>query len=99
MAVQAAPSQMSAYVLDLWGLPIGVVKAISLMNDPEADTDPGFSITSALYIADHLASRTSPPDSFALEDWKTDYLEAIGCTDDIAEWEKKSTASVELAHH
>jgi HD-like signal output (HDOD) protein len=87
---QASPSQVSSYVLELWGLPTGVVNGIAFLENPEKDPTPGFSITSALYIADHLASQTFPPDPFPLDGWKTDYLQSIGCADDIPAWEKIS---------
>jgi HD-like signal output (HDOD) protein len=90
-AFQASLSQISSYVLELWGLPGAVINSIYFQDDPEKDPAPGFSMTSALYIADHLASRTFPPDSFSLEDWKTGYLQSIGCADDIPIWEKLST--------
>jgi HD-like signal output (HDOD) protein len=88
--MQTTPSQMSAYVLELWGLPGGVINCISCLDNPADDPAPGFSMTSALYVADRLASRTSPPDSFSCEDWNTDYLQSIGCVDEIPNWEKLS---------
>jgi HD-like signal output (HDOD) protein len=87
-AFQASPSQLSAYVLELWGLPQSVVIGISLQDNPAQDPARHFSMTSALYVADHLASRTLPPDSFSSEDWNAGYLESIGCTDDIPAWDK-----------
>ena len=95
---QASPSQISAYVLELWGLPGTVTNSISLLDKPEKDPAPGFSMTSALYIADHLASRTFPPDPFPLDDWKAGYLKSIGCADDVASWEKLSTKTEPAAN-
>jgi HD-like signal output (HDOD) protein len=88
---QTSPCQISSYVLELWGLPGAVINGISLLDNPEKDPAPGFSMTSALYIADRLASHTFPPDPFPLEDWKTSYLQSIGCADDIPSWEELST--------
>lgn len=88
--IGATPSQISAYVLELWGLPASVIGAISLLDDPEKETPRSFSIGSALYIADHLASQTFPPDPFALENWKNEYLESIGCLGEIPAWEELS---------
>jgi HD-like signal output (HDOD) protein len=85
---QATPAQVTSYVLELWGLPPGVVKGISFQDTPEKDPEPGFTMTSALYIADHLASQTFPPDPFPLQDWNTQYLQALGCAGDIPTWEK-----------
>jgi HD-like signal output (HDOD) protein len=86
--LQATPATLSGYLLELWGLPGAVSRSITLQDHPEEDPAPGFSLTSALYIADRLASQKFPPDSFPLEDWKTDYLKAIGCAGEIAAWEK-----------
>jgi HD-like signal output (HDOD) protein len=83
----ASPCQISSCVLELWGLPSAVVNCILFQDDPEKDPTPGFTMTSAFYIADHLASRASPPDAFPLEDWKTGYLKSIGCAGDISTWE------------
>ena len=95
-AFQVSPSQITAYVLELWGLPSAVITGISLLDNPEKDPATGFSLTSALYIADHLASHTFPPDPFPIDDWKTSYLQSIGCADDIPSWEKLSTNPEEL---
>jgi hypothetical protein len=84
-------------VLELWGLPIEVVNSISILETPEADSTRGFSLTSALYIADHIASRTFPPDSFAPEEWKTSYLQSIGCEEGIPNWENLSVNPEESA--
>jgi HD-like signal output (HDOD) protein len=94
---QATPPQISAYVLELWGLPGAIINSISHLDNPEGDPASGFSITSALYIADHLTSKKFPPDSFALEDWKVSYLQSIGCAGDIPVWEKISANPAEGA--
>ena len=83
------PSPATGYVLELWGLPVNVTKAIGSLENPEADATAGFLLPAALYIADHLASRAFPPDPFPVEDWKAGrYLEAIGCADEVSHWEK-----------
>jgi len=87
-AFQAGPSQVGAYVLELWGLPAPVIGAVEALDHPEADPAAGFTIKSALYIADHIASGKFPPDSFSVEEWKMDYLKSLGCADQIPEWER-----------
>ena len=85
---QAAPAQVGAYVLELWGLPPSVVSAIGELDSPENDQGNGFTMTSALYIADHIASARFPADSFPVEPWKKEYLKSIGCAEDVATWEQ-----------
>ena len=87
-AFQASPSQVSAYLLALWGLPESVVGAIEALDNPVADPANGFTLRAALYIADHLASAKFPPDSFPVEEWKADYLKSTGSEDQIQAWEE-----------
>ncbi len=86
---QSSPFQLSAYVLELWGMPPCVVDSVSHLDEPETDASPDFSAASALYIAHQIASKTSPADAFPVEPWKKDYLKSIGCLDQIAQWEKQ----------
>jgi HD-like signal output (HDOD) protein len=76
--------------MELWGMPAEVVTAISFQDDPQREPGSAFSLASALYVADHIAARKTPPDTFALEDWNLAYLHAIGCQDDIAQWQDPS---------
>jgi HD-like signal output (HDOD) protein len=89
-AFRTSPSQITAYVLELWGMPVGVVEAIALQDAPAADQANGFTLASALYVADGIASRKAPADAFAPEEWDTAYLKAIGCLENIPAWEKLS---------
>jgi HD-like signal output (HDOD) protein len=87
---QTTPGQLTAYVMELWGMPADVVNALSLQDNPQQEPGGVFSLTSALYIADHVASRKAPPDDFGVEAWNTAYLRTIGCQDDIPVWEDPS---------
>ena len=87
-AFQTSLSQVGAYVLELWGLPEAVVGAIGALHNPGEDQAGGVTLKAALYIADHIASGRFPPDSFPVEEWKQDYLQSIGCADQIPLWEK-----------
>jgi HD-like signal output (HDOD) protein len=85
-----SPTQISAYILELWGMPQGVIAAIGQLDSPQADTTNAFTVASALYLGDGIASRQTPADIFPPEDWDTGYLTAIGCREKIAAWEKLS---------
>jgi HD-like signal output (HDOD) protein/ActR/RegA family two-component response regulator len=86
--LQATPSQVGAYVLELWGLPGAVVDAIGALDNPGQDPTEEFSVRAALYIADHIAHGKFPPDPFRAEDWNMNYLKSVGCEDDLREWEQ-----------
>jgi HD-like signal output (HDOD) protein len=88
---RTAPAHLTAYVLELWGMPANVIGAIASLDAP-ADGQAGeFTIASALYVADGVSSRQSPPDTFPPEEWDREYLKAIGCLENIPAWEKLST--------
>jgi HD-like signal output (HDOD) protein len=87
---QTSAAQISAYILELWGMPHGVITAISQLDAPVADSSNAFTLASALYIGDGIAARQTPADAFAPEEWNTAYLSAIGCLANISTWEKLS---------
>lgn len=85
---KTTPSRIGAYLLELWDMPADVIRAVSLLDHPEQEQAGGFSVTAALYIADQIASRKSPADSFAVPEWNTAYLQTVGCIEDVAAWAK-----------
>ncbi len=87
---QSTPAQLTAYLMELWGMPPEVVAALSFLDNPQQEPGSAFSLASAIYLADHLASRATPADDFPQEPWNMDYLRSIGCEADLAEWEKPS---------
>jgi HD-like signal output (HDOD) protein len=87
---QTTPAQLTAYLMELWGMPAEVVTAISFQDHPQQEPGRAFSLASALYVADHIAARKAPPDDFALEEWNLAYLRMIGCQNDIPVWDDPS---------
>ena len=85
---QAPPCKIAAYLLDLWGWPKSVVTSVSLVEHPEEEKATGFTAAAALYIADQISSRQTPPDPFPPEAWNAAYLRSIGCSDDIQQWSR-----------
>ena len=71
-------------------MPPGVVAAISQLDSPVAVPPGAFSLASALYVADGIASRQEPPDIFPPEEWDAEYLKSIACQEKIPAWEKLS---------
>jgi HD-like signal output (HDOD) protein len=68
-AFRTSPAQITAYILELWGMPATIIAAIALQDAPAADESKGFTLASALYVADGVASRQTPRDMFA-PDWE-----------------------------
>jgi HD-like signal output (HDOD) protein len=82
----ASPCKISAYLLDLWGLPKSVVMAVSLLDHPEEEKAAEFTAATALYIADHISSRQTAPDPYPPEEWNAAYLRSVGCSEDLKHW-------------
>jgi HD-like signal output (HDOD) protein len=87
-AFQCAPMQLTAYLMELWGMPTDVVMALALQDNPQDEPGNKFTLASAVYVGDQIATRKSPPDDFAVEEWNSAYLEKIGCQEDVPNWEK-----------
>jgi HD-like signal output (HDOD) protein len=85
---QTGTPQITAYLLELWGMPTPVVEAIAAQEKPDGFPPGVFCIAAALYLANGVANCICPPDDWAVEEWNKPYLESIGCADDVAVWEK-----------
>ncbi|HEX3718988.1 MAG TPA: HDOD domain-containing protein [Verrucomicrobiae bacterium] len=82
------PSQIAAFLLDLWGMPPGAVQAVSELDRAARQSATDFSMASALYIADQMATRNSPPDQFLAAEWDADYVRSIGCPPEVEAWDR-----------
>ena len=85
-AFPAPPCEIAAFLLDLWGMPDSVVAAVSMLEHPEKEKAAAFTAVSALYIADQVASRGTPPDPFPPEEWNAAYPRSLGCPEDLQQW-------------
>jgi HD-like signal output (HDOD) protein len=85
---QTGTPQVTAYLLELWGMPAPVVEAIAAQEKPNGLPPGAFSTAAALYLANGVANCICPPDDWAVEEWNKPYLESIGCAGDVAAWEK-----------
>jgi HD-like signal output (HDOD) protein len=82
----AAPCEIAAFLLDLWGMPDSVVAAISKLEEPEKEKAAGFTVVSALYFADQVASRENPPDPFPPAEWNAAYPRSLGLPEEFKQW-------------
>jgi HD-like signal output (HDOD) protein len=89
----ATPAQLAAYLLELWGLPGAVIRAVACQEHPERDPNGEFCLAAALYVADQVVTRKSPPDSHVIPDWNPECLQALGWESDFAVWEQLGAAA------
>lgn len=91
----ATHSQVGAYLLGLWGLPVTIVEAVAFHHDPRQSTGDAFSPLTAVHVANCLtaeihglkgASAVAPVD--------TGYLDTLGLTDRIEDWRCAAEATL-----
>jgi HD-like signal output (HDOD) protein len=91
-------AEIGAHLLALWGLPHTIVEAVAHHHRPLRSPAPLFDAIATVHIADALVadSETRPRDGHTgLSRIDPDYLDRIGVTDRIGEWQQ--LASIELA--
>jgi HD-like signal output (HDOD) protein/ActR/RegA family two-component response regulator len=91
-------AEIGAHLLALWGLPHTIVEAVAHHHSPLRSPVPAFDAIATVHIADALVADTeigAPAGPTGLSRIDLDYLECLGVTDRIAEWQR--LASVELA--
>lgn len=91
--LKATHAEVGAYLLDLWGLPEAVTKAIGGHHQPIAD---GEHITplAIVHVANHFAHALDSQNesAAALDD---EFLEKANLTDRVAHWQQAVEASLE----
>jgi HD-like signal output (HDOD) protein/CheY-like chemotaxis protein len=77
-AFGAMSTELSAFMLHLWGLPETAIEAVIFCHAPwENPKSAGFNPATALYMADILMRQRQPPDAFATPSLNQDYLESV----------------------
>jgi HD-like signal output (HDOD) protein/ActR/RegA family two-component response regulator len=91
-------AEVGAHLLALWGLPHTIVEAVAHHHSPLRSPVPAFDAIAAVHIADALVADMeigAPTESTGLSRMDLDYLECLGVTGRIPEWQR--LASTELA--
>lgn len=81
-------AEVGAYILGLWGIDDDVVTAIAYHHEPSAFPDVKFSALTAVYVASTLlTTRKNPSEQTLLPDEGMRYLDRIGMTERLPEWQ------------
>jgi putative nucleotidyltransferase with HDIG domain len=72
-------SELSAFMLRLWGLDPTIVEAVSKCES--VPQNPDFSVASAVYLANLWSRQANPPDQFLTGEVDPKLLEAFGLLD------------------
>jgi len=71
-------SAISAFLVELWGLPAAAAEAINTHHAPWQNPHPDFNAADALYLANILARRQNCPDQLETAPLDENYLKSIG---------------------
>jgi HD-like signal output (HDOD) protein/ActR/RegA family two-component response regulator len=91
-------AEIGAHLLALWGLPHTIVEAVAHHHRPLRSPVPAFDAIATVHIADALVAEMeigAPVGPACLSHVDLEYLEQLGVTGRIAEWQE--LASIELA--
>jgi HD-like signal output (HDOD) protein len=80
-------ADLGACLLATWGLPLPILEAIAWHHEPEKSDDRGFSLLSAVHVANVFAQENgfcSEPD--ARGRIHVEYLKELGLTDCLDRW-------------
>jgi hypothetical protein len=87
LELQAAHTDVGAYLVGLWGLPNTIAEAIAYHEDPSQSPSGGFGLPGIVHVADRIAHFPGTADPRAPElGLNVDYLEAQGRIDRWNEW-------------
>lgn len=80
-ACAPTPTEVGAYLLGLWGLPLGIVEAVAHHRQPMRVAQSHFGVLGIVHVAAAL-SRGEAPDA--------DYVTMMGVTERVAVWTRRA---------
>ena len=87
-AFGATHADLGAYLLGLWNLPVGIVRAVVWHHAPAQANEDTFSVLTAVHVANALAYEKCKPCSAHAVPIDRDYLYRLGLDDRLNEWRK-----------
>ena len=85
--LKATHGDVGAYLLDLWGLPEAVTKAVAMHHEPVAEEGAdGLSPLAIVHVANHFAHDMDAVTETGVGDLNLEYLEATNLSDRVPIW-------------
>lgn len=83
----ATHSQVGAYLLGLWGLPVTIVEAVAFHHEPRLSGLTAFSPLTSVHIANSLVGQIhDKKGASALATLDSDYIAELGLGDRVEDW-------------
>lgn len=91
----ATHSQVGAYLLGLWGLPVAIVEAVAFHHEPKQGAIKAFSPLTAVHVANALVNQIHGKNgAFASAKVDTDYIAELGLESRIEVWRGAAEATL-----
>ncbi len=91
--LQCTHGEVGAYLLGIWGLPYPIVESVAYHHNPSIYLGSEFSPVTAVHVADILAfKRRSDESDSPHPGFDMPYLERLGLSNHIPEWDKACDA-------
>ncbi len=82
----ATHAEVGGYLMELWGLPDPITEAITFHNIPSGCEDDGFSVVTALHVANYFCEGNDDDDTTLTSSFDTFHIERIGLGDRVEAW-------------
>lgn len=79
-------AEVGAYMIGLWGLADSIVEALAFHHNPGKYPAKGFTLVTAVHVADVLASESCPYEMETASQIDYSYIELIGLTERLSVW-------------
>ena len=89
----ATHGEVGGGLLGLWGLPMAVVEAVALHNNPACLTGRSFNVLTAVHVANALLHAETVEHLGAIVD--RDYLAVLGLAEKIPSWWNLSRVEIQ----
>jgi putative nucleotidyltransferase with HDIG domain len=91
----ASHAEAGAYLLGMWGMPENVVAAVAHHHRPLQSQDRGFTVLTAVHVANCISQMLRPAIAHAVAPIDKDYLARVGCGDRLSLWWDRCVAVLE----
>ncbi len=100
-ALEITHSEVGAYLLGIWGLPVAIVEAVALHHEPNRIETAHFDVVGAVHVAGALAEEVSPSSSATALgsgcQLDEEYVARLGLDADLPNWRAMAVREAEAS--
>ena len=89
MVLGVSHSEIGAYLLGLWGLPLAIIKAVQEHHHPNMDEHTQIDQTVLVHVANAIEKASLTPSGDPVADLNTEVVTRLHLGESIAQWQKQ----------